>query len=261
MPRVLSNLAALGFALSLGAGCSQGSSGITQADVVASTASELSNRQVNGEPGVAPAPAHALQLDCSQPPGIGGDHGGRPDGDGDGPGGGGQGCMGPPDGGPPPGADTSTGAHGRHGHGGRHGGGLEWVYDASGDGTLDASEQAAMSADLTAGCEARKARLLAAYDTNGDGTLDATELATAQGALDAEMAARRAEALATYDANGDGTLDETERQTMQDALHAAIIAQYDTNGDGTLDAAEKAALAADIQAQIRDGQHPHLPPL
>lgn len=148
------------------------------------------------------------------------------------------------------------GGRGKGGHGRGHGERLAWVYDADGSGDLDATEQAAQAADRLAGCEARKARLLAAYDADGDGTLSDEERAVAQAALDAEREARKAELLATYDADGDGALSREEREALREARQAELIATYDTDGDGALSDAEKVPLAEAIRAAIRAGERP-----
>lgn len=138
---------------------------------------------------------------------------------------------------------------------GRHGPGpLHEVYDGDGSGELDEVELASLHADLIAGCEARKAQLLAAYDVDGDGELSETELETLRAARDAEREAERASDLATYDTNGDGELDREERHAMFDAKRAEFEAGFDADASGELDATELASLYEAIKEAIRNGE-------
>lgn len=74
--------------------------------------------------------------------------------------------------------------------------------DADADGKLSAAELAALHvARMTAGAEARAARMVSALDANGDGLLDAAEMATRPGP---EIAFDR------LDADSDGALTEAE---------------------------------------------------
>jgi hypothetical protein len=257
------------------------------------TSSDTLESTLDGVEGIGPRPLHALLRTCSEvqvPAGLLVRDRGGPDGDrlgrGDRPerdeqgerhgpdGRGGRGHRGPPpegrgpdgrggrghDGPPPEAGSSTTSAERPDGHGHRRGRGglgrLAWVYDANGDGTLDAAEAAAFRADLVAGCEARNAALLAAHDTDGDGALSDAELEAAQQAIDAEHAARRAAAIATYDTDGDGELSRDEREAMRAARRAELLATYDTDGDGELSDTERSALAEAIKAQLRSGQRP-----
>ena len=83
--------------------------------------------------------------------------------------------------------------------------------------------------------------VLAKYDTNSDGKLDATELA----AMKADLEAQRKALIAKYDTNGDGVLNATERAAMQADLEAQHVAELkakftalDTDISGGLSLAE-----------------------
>jgi hypothetical protein len=110
-----------------------------------------------------------------------------------------------PEGGRPEGGrgeGRGRGGHGRHGggpEGGRGGDKVEhmlFIYDVDGDGELSDEEKAELQADLTAGCEARQAALLAEFDADDDGALSEEELEAARAAHEAEREARRHEDMA-----------------------------------------------------------------
>lgn len=102
--------------------------------------------------------------------------------------------------------------------------------------------------------------VLAKYDTNSDGKLDATELA----AMKADLEAQRKALIAKYDTNGDGVLNATERAAMQADLEAQKLAELkakftalDTDISGGLSLAEftagapTGATTAQIQAAFK----------
>jgi EF hand len=144
-------------------------------------------------------------------------------------------------------------------------------YDANDDGRLEATERAALKADL----EARVGHPLAVrfglahrahvmrrlhwvFDTDGDGALSSDERTAMVDALEARCERLRAAVIARFDANGDGSLDATERQAAKDAFVARVqaarqqvLAQYDTNGNGVLDDGERAALRDDRIAAFK----------
>ncbi len=84
-------------------------------------------------------------------------------------------------------------------------------YDANQDGTLDATEKAAMEADKAKHMAERLERL----DTNKNGKIDESELAAEKAAKDEMMAKKKAameaKRLEKFDANKDGKLDESEQ--------------------------------------------------
>ena len=99
--------------------------------------------------------------------------------------------------------------------------------------------------------------VLAKYDTNGDGKLDATEIA----AMKADLEAQRKALIAKYDTNGDGVLRAAERAAMKADLEAQHVAELkakfaalDTDLSGGLSLAEftagapKGATTAQIQS-------------
>lgn len=87
-------------------------------------------------------------------------------------------------------------------------------YDANQDGTLDASEKAAMEADKAKHKAEWEAKRLEKLDTNKDGKIDESELAAEKAAKDEMIAKKKAEMeakrLHKFDANKDGKLDEAE---------------------------------------------------
>jgi hypothetical protein len=133
-------------------------------------------------------------------------------------------------------------------HGPRH---LVALYDADASGDLSDEELAALQADVTAGCEAKRVAALAAFDADGNGELSQAE-------WDALTTAKRAEreaAHAARDLDGDGEVSRAERE----AARAADIAEFDTDGDGALSDEEQAAMRTALQALVRAGEH--VPPL
>ncbi|MBC8041762.1 MAG: hypothetical protein H7Y06_14560 [Opitutaceae bacterium] len=87
-------------------------------------------------------------------------------------------------------------------------------FDANQDGTLDATEKAAMEADKAKHKAEWEAKRLEKLDTNKDGKIDDSEQA-AEKAVKEEMMAKKkaamdAKRLEKFDANKDGKLDEAE---------------------------------------------------
>jgi Ca2+-binding EF-hand superfamily protein len=140
---------------------------------------------------------------------------------------------------------------------------LLWVYDGDADGALSAEERDEMNADLEAGCEARRARLLEDFDADSDGALSDSELQAAQQALEAERRARFEELRDQVDADDDGVITDAEHQAARAAHEAERQAEreaLDTDGDGTLSASEESVLKEGIKAHIRNGDPPPPPP-
>ncbi len=112
-------------------------------------------------------------------------------------------------------------------------------YDTSGDGTLDATELAAMKADL----EAQRKALIAKYDANGDGVLDATERAAMETDMKAQRQAEQTAKYATLDADTSGGLSLTEFTAgaptgATTAQIQAAFTRLDTDKDGLISLAE-----------------------
>lgn len=148
-------------------------------------------------------------------------------------------------------------------------------YDANGDGQLDATERAALRADIGervdhrlpdgfAGRVARRVRHVAfrrvlwAFDENNDGRLSMEERTAMVDALENRCRILRARVLSRFDSSGDGTLQPAElaaaRQAFRERLaarKAAVLARYDANGDGTLDREEREAFKRDLIARAR----------
>jgi hypothetical protein len=132
-----------------------------------------------------------------------------------------------------------------------HRGHLAPLYDADESHSLDDAEQRQLIDDVTAGCTARSARLLADFDDDADGALSQAEWDAARQAMrDAHEGLRT-----SLDSDGDGEISPTEHE----AARAALIATWDVDDSGDLDATERAALRADLQALVRAGDP--LPPL
>jgi Ca2+-binding EF-hand superfamily protein len=147
-------------------------------------------------------------------------------------------------------------------------------YDVNQDGKLEASERAALRADIGERIESRPGgRLIAAihrlhlhaflrlkwaFDENNDGVLSPDERTALVDAMEARCEARRAKVLAKWDTDGDGKLSEQELAAARAAWRAqlkakydAILAQYDTNKNGVLDPTEREQLRADVIAKIQ----------
>jgi hypothetical protein len=75
-----------------------------------------------------------------------------------------------------------------------------------------------------------KAGMMQKYDKNGDGTLDASEKA----ALRADREAKKAERLAKFDTNKDGKLDDSERAVMKSERAEAAFKKLDADGNGQI---------------------------
>lgn len=92
--------------------------------------------------------------------------------------------------------------------------GLLKKYDANQDGTLDATEKAAMEADIAKKKAAEMSKRLEKFDANKDGKLDESELAAEKAAREEMISKKKAESeakrLEKFDANKDGKLDEAE---------------------------------------------------
>jgi Ca2+-binding EF-hand superfamily protein len=126
------------------------------------------------------------------------------------------------------------------GHPGGHGrvATLISLYDSNDDGTLDATEIAALKADIEARCQARLDKLIAEFDVNGDGKLDDTEWKAVEAALHARFQENLGAVLAKFDANGDGKLSLDEAKSARAAAQQARAdaeAQFSSRGDGKLD--------------------------
>jgi Ca2+-binding EF-hand superfamily protein len=126
------------------------------------------------------------------------------------------------------------------GHPGGHGrvATLISLYDTNDDGTLDATEIAALKADIEARCQARLDKLIAEFDVNGDGKLDDTEWKAVEVALHARFEENLATVVAKFDANGDGKLSLDEAKAARAAAEqerADAEAQFSSKGDGKLD--------------------------
>ena len=112
-------------------------------------------------------------------------------------------------------------------------------YDTNGDGKLDATERAAMQADM----EAQRKALIAKYDTNGDGVLDATERAAMEADMKAQRLAEQTAKFATLDADTSGGLTLAEftagapTGATADQIKAAFT-RLDTDKDGLISLAE-----------------------
>jgi hypothetical protein len=132
-----------------------------------------------------------------------------------------------------------------------HRGHLAPIYDVDESRSLDDTEQAALVADLTAGCTARNAAVLADFDVDASGDLSQAEWDSARASLRAAHEAERA----SLDTDGDGELSETEHE----AARAELMATWDLDDSGDLDADERAAMRTDLQALVRAGDP--LPPL
>lgn len=132
-----------------------------------------------------------------------------------------------------------------------HRGHLAPIYDADESRSLDDTEQAALVADLTAGCSARNAAVLADFDVDASGDLSQEEWDAAR----ASLRAAHEEERASLDTDGDGELSESEHE----AARAELMATWDLDDSGDLDADERAAMRADLQALVRAGDP--LPPL
>lgn len=112
-------------------------------------------------------------------------------------------------------------------------------YDTNGDGKLDATELAAMQADM----EAQRKALIAKYDANGDGVLDAAERAAMEADLKAQRLAEQTAKFATLDADASGGLTLAEftagapTGATADQIQAAFT-RLDTDKDGLISLAE-----------------------
>lgn len=146
------------------------------------------------------------------------------------------------------------------------------TYDENKNGKLEATELAALKADLAANGTARprffqlgwRVRSHAfnvvrwAFDEDASRSLSAEERAAMIDALEARCERIRATLIETYDANKDGKLDDTERAAVRDAVKAklqekyqALLAKYDANSSGTLELVERQAIRADLIADLK----------
>lgn len=133
----------------------------------------------------------------------------------------------------------------------RHRGHLAPLYDSDESHSLDDGERQQLFDDVTAGCTARNARLLADFDADTDGALSQTEWDAARAA---RREAREAER-AALDSDGDGEISREEHE----AARANLIATWDSDASGDLDEGERATMRADLQERVRAGDM--LPPL
>ena len=127
------------------------------------------------------------------------------------------------------------------------------IYDDDESHSLDDTELAKLRSDLSAGCDARNATLLASFDTDTSGVLEQAEWDAAKASLKAAHDAVQA----AIDVDGDGTVTREEIQ----AAAEDFVATWDDDGDGTLSATERTAFRTAMQSLIRSGQPlPFIPP-
>jgi Ca2+-binding EF-hand superfamily protein len=84
----------------------------------------------------------------------------------------------------------------------------------------------------------RKADMLQKYDTNKDGSLDATEKAALRADFKAKHAEMKAKRIAQFDSNKDGKLDDNERVAAKKARTAEMFKRLDLDGNGSITLAE-----------------------
>jgi Ca2+-binding EF-hand superfamily protein len=164
------------------------------------------------------------------------------------------------------------------------------MYDADGDGDLDAGEQDAVfgARDDRPDPEAMLAMgwwmmLLAVYDLDGDEALSSDERATLLDDFTTRCDTLQAQLLADFDADGDGELDDEEEEAARAALEAdmadmpapgepprepppepgsfppPLLDEFDTDGDGAMSDEELTAMRDTIRGRIRAGD-PFFPP-
>lgn len=225
---------------------------------------EMGGAEGSGPPSAEELLARATDGPPPMPPGGGGGEGGGPGGGGHGPRGeGGHGGPGFQCEGPVAVADATPPSRPPRGHRGQGWRQLAFIYDADNSRSLDDTEEAALNADLSSGCEARNTRLLTTYDTDADGVLSEVETQAAVDTFAAARTARFSEAVAAADADTDGQLTCEEQDAMHRARHEAMhaqreefTAQFDADGDGTLSDSEKTALREALRERIRQGLLP-----
>ena len=144
-------------------------------------------------------------------------------------------------------------------------------FDTNHDGTLDATERAAMRRDILERMQPLRDATVKQYDWNRNGRLDDDEALAWQQDRETRHAFVEKWALERYDADKNGVLDASEQQVRKAAREEwvrqkkeQILATYDANKNGTLDPEEKAAIrqqsdaarkaALDLYDSNRDGR-------
>jgi Ca2+-binding EF-hand superfamily protein len=152
--------------------------------------------------------------------------------------------------------DGEAGVAGRHPNRGQptRAAVLLQAYDVDGSGTLDATEIAALRADIQARCEERLSKLVEQFDTNGDGALDDAEWEAARASLRERISEHRHGRIAEFDTNADGHLDADERAALRETVlerRAEVVAEFDADGDGQLSEEERAELQDHLRVCVK----------